>query len=77
MVEERWYTTSDAARRLRMGVRGIRRLIRRGELKATWIGGSAGYRIKESDLEEFVRRRAGPSDMIDWARNDGKGSPAR
>ena len=58
MTEERWYSTSDVARRLVMPVRGVRRLIRGGELKASWIGGSAGYRIKPSDLEEFLQRRA-------------------
>ncbi len=62
MAEERWYTTSGVARRLGMPVRGVRRLIRGGELRASWIGGSAGYRIKESDLEKFLRRRARPPD---------------
>ncbi len=56
-MEDRWYSTSEVGLRVGMSIRGIRRLIQRGEIRATWIGGSAGYRIKDSDLEKFLRRR--------------------
>ena len=56
-MNDRWYTTAEVAQRLGMSIEQTLRLVKGGEIKAVWIGGSAGYRISESALEMFLRDR--------------------
>ncbi len=56
-MEDRWYTTAEVAQRVGMSIRQTLRQIQGNELGAFWIGGSAGYRISESALEKFLKRR--------------------
>ena len=52
-MKKSWYSTSDVARRLGLSKRETLHLIKVGEIKVIWIGGSAGYRISESALESY------------------------
>ncbi len=56
-MEKSWYSTAEVARRVGLSKRETLQLIKGGEIKAIWIGGSAGYRISESALEKFLKGR--------------------
>ncbi len=56
-MEKSWYSTAEVARRVGLSKRETLHLIKGGEIKAIWIGGSAGYRIKASALETYLRVR--------------------
>lgn len=53
-------TTGQVAERLQLNEEHVRKLIRRGQLKASNVGGKRrpSYRIDESAVEEFLRSRA-------------------
>src|ERR1700730_2229879 len=55
MPEDHLYTAAEAASRLKVNVVTIQRWIRSGRLPAVDLGGSAGYRIREEDLEALLR----------------------
>jgi len=57
MADEALYTVDDIATRLSVHRATVRTWIKTGELVAITLGGSAGYRITQSDLEEFLRKR--------------------
>ncbi len=56
-MEKSWYSTAEVARRVGLSKRETLNLIKGGEIKAIWIGGSAGYRISESALEKLLKGR--------------------
>ena len=56
-MDDRWYTTEEVAQFLGLSIPQTLRLIRDNVLQAFWIGGSAGYRIKATALETFLRSR--------------------
>lgn len=70
MADVRWLTVRDVAEMLRVHEETVRRWIRRGELTALDLGGPrAGYRIRPSDLDDFIKtnyngitRPAGPGE---------------
>lgn len=62
MAKERLLTVEEVAEQLSVGVETVRRWIRSGEMDAIDLGGRAGYRIRESALEKFVREREKKSD---------------
>ena len=49
------YTVEEVANRLRVDVKTVRKWIRNGDLVAIDIGRE--YRIRESSLNDFIRRR--------------------
>lgn len=55
-----WLTIPQVAERLQLNEQHVRRLIRRGELKASNIGGDRrpSYRVEETAVEEFLEARA-------------------
>lgn len=56
-MEDRLLTVPEAAERLRVSEWSIRRWLRSGRLKGVRIGGSrAGWRVRESELEAFLKR---------------------
>ncbi len=57
MTQEQIYTAEEVAAILRVHPRTIHRLIKRGELDAFTISGE--YRIRQSALDEFMRRKPG------------------
>jgi excisionase family DNA binding protein len=57
MAEDPLLTVEDVARRLSVHVDSVRRWIRSGELVALDLGGAAGYRIAQSELDRFIRER--------------------
>ncbi len=59
MVETKWLTTKDVADRLNIHVETVRRWIRLEGLRVLNIGGKGGYRIREKDLNRFLRSKAG------------------
>jgi len=50
-------TVDEVAKRLSVHVDTIRRWIRSGELEAIDLGGPAGYRISQGELNRFIRER--------------------
>lgn len=59
MVETKWLTTKDVAYRLNIHIETVRRWIRLEGLHVLNIGGKGGYRIKEKDLNRFLRSKSG------------------
>ncbi len=51
--DEPLYTTKDIAKLLDISEYTVRKKIREGAIKATVVPGKSGYRISESDLEEY------------------------
>lgn len=66
-MREQWLTVAEVAAALRLHPDTVRRLLRRGELKGSFIGGRGGYRIAAADVEAFMaaakpRRRRSKKD---------------
>jgi len=57
MASKKWITTKDVADRLNIHVETVRRWVRVGALRAVSIGGKGGYRIREKDLNDFLKSR--------------------
>lgn len=55
MSDMRWLTVRDVAESLKVHEETVRRWIRRGDLVALDLGGPrAGYRVRMSDLDNFI-----------------------
>jgi len=54
-MQEKVYTTEEVAQQLRVDAATVRKWIRSGELAAIDVGGE--YRIPESSLQEFIKKR--------------------
>lgn len=54
-MEEKIFTVKQVAAQLQVDTKTVRKWIRSGELVAMDIGGE--YRIRESSLQEFIKRR--------------------
>jgi excisionase family DNA binding protein len=54
-MEEQIYTVSEIARRLKVKEKTVRNWIHNGDLVAIYLGKE--YRIRESSLQEFIRKR--------------------
>ena len=61
---ERWLTVQQVCDQLQVSDQTVRRWIKRGSLPAMNLGGKAGYRIREADLNAFLGRmsRGQPED---------------
>ena len=53
---ERLLTVDEVATRLNLHPETIRRYLQRGLLKGVKFGNRGGWRIKEADLDDFMRR---------------------
>ena len=53
---ERWVTVQQICEQLQVSDQTVRRWIKGGELPAMNIGGKAGYRIRQADLDAFIER---------------------
>ncbi len=62
--EREWVTAEDVAEYLAVAVGTVRRWIRNGELPALDLGHRAGYRIRQSDLDQFIAERYGPGGKL-------------
>ena len=61
MIEERWLTTREIAQQLQLTEYTVREWLRTGRLKGYRPGGDrAGWRVRRTDLEEFLEKTAGP-----------------
>lgn len=56
MTDENWLTVSEIAERLRVTDQTVRRWLRAGNLVGRNFGGKAGYRVKEEDFQDFLKR---------------------
>lgn len=71
-VRDAALTVDEVAARLGVTVRSVRNWIGAGELPALKFGGRVGYRVLESDLEQFMlARRIGADYLL------GLGAPGR
>jgi excisionase family DNA binding protein len=52
-----WLTVQQVCDQLQISDQTVRRWIKSGVLPATNLGGKAGYRIREVDLERFLEQR--------------------
>ena len=57
-MDERWLTVKQIAERLQVSEQTVNRWLRLGELKGIAFGGRTGYRIRESDLQEFLEAKS-------------------
>ena len=57
MANDRLLTVEEVAQMLSVHDETIRRWIRSGELVAIDLGGPAGYRIAQSELDRFIKER--------------------
>jgi len=57
MVKEIWLNTKEIAERLNIHVETVRRWLRSGILRGVYVGGKGGYRIRERDLNKFLKSR--------------------
>lgn len=55
---EEWLTVREAAAKLKVQIITIRRAIKRGQLKASKLGGRTGYRISPQALQDFMEARS-------------------
>jgi excisionase family DNA binding protein len=55
---ERWLTVQQVCDQLQVSDQTVRRWIKAGSLAATNLGGKAGYRIREADLNAFLEQMA-------------------
>jgi excisionase family DNA binding protein len=60
MSNKEWTTTQEIAERLGIHVETVRRWLRTGSLRGVYVGGKGGYRIRQNDLEEFLRSKENP-----------------
>ncbi len=58
MTREHIYTAEEVARILRVHLRTIHRMIKRGELEAFTV--DREYRIPQSALDDYIARRSRP-----------------
>lgn len=61
MPKEVLYTVDEVAAQLSVHPETVRNWIKTGQLIAINLGGSAGYRISEADLADFLRKRRSTS----------------
>jgi excisionase family DNA binding protein len=57
MEYERMLTVKEVAERLRVHVGTVRRWLEEHELRGVKLGGQAGWRIRESEVERFLKER--------------------
>ena len=57
MTKETWLNTKEIAERLNIHVETVRRWLRSGMLRGVLVGGKSGYRIREHDLDRFLKSR--------------------
>lgn len=55
MTNERWFTVSDIAELVRVQERTVRKWLREGRLAGLNFGGKTGWRVKESELDAFLK----------------------
>jgi len=55
-AEEQLLTAEQISDRLQVHIETVRRWIRSGELPGLMFGRRGGYRVKEVDLQEFLKR---------------------
>lgn len=56
MVVEKLMTPEEAAKALSMSVLTVKKWLRSGKLKGVKIGSRGDWRVKETDLEEFIKQ---------------------
>ena len=64
MTQERWLTVAEIVERLQVHEQTVRRWLRAGRLPGRNLGGRAGYRVRERDLDVFL---SGQIDQVDAA----------
>lgn len=57
-MQEAMYTVKEVADKLKVSDRQVRKWVEQGELSVFRIG-IRGYRIPESSLNEFIKKRTG------------------
>lgn len=56
---DEWLTTQEAAGIIKISRVHLLRLVREGKIEAALIGGSAGYRFRRADVQQFITDRVG------------------
>lgn len=58
MAHETWYTVREVAALLKVHPETVRDWLRAGRLNGVGFGGRTGWRVAESELNDFLRREA-------------------
>jgi excisionase family DNA binding protein len=56
-MDEQWLTVEQIAEQLQVSDQTVRRWLRSKALAGLNLGGKAGYRVRPSDLEQFIAER--------------------
>jgi excisionase family DNA binding protein len=65
---DEWLTVDEVAGELKVNVETVRRWIRAGDLPVLDLGGpKTGYRIRRSELDQFIAQRYGPQGKTEAA----------
>lgn len=56
MNDEQWLTVNDVAEKLSVNEGTVRRWLRTKKLKGKHLGGKAGWRVSESEVERFMNQ---------------------
>ncbi len=62
MANDTFLTVDEVAQRLNVHPDTVRRWIRAGEINALSLGGPAGYRIPQAELDRFIKERMSKRD---------------
>ena len=57
MMEERMFTVREVADHFRVTATTVRRWLESGDLRGVKLGDRAGWRVRESELERFLKER--------------------
>jgi excisionase family DNA binding protein len=61
MPDDPLLTVEEVAQQLGVHVETVRRWVRSREIESINLGGPAGYRIRQSALDKFIRDRTNPA----------------
>jgi excisionase family DNA binding protein len=56
-VDEQWLTVEQIGEQLQVSGQTVRRWLRIKDLPGLNLGGKAGYRVRRTDLEQFIAKR--------------------
>lgn len=57
MTSEQFLTVAEVAQQLRVSDEAVRVWLRKGDLRGVSLGRKAGWRIRPSELDRFIRAR--------------------
>jgi excisionase family DNA binding protein len=76
VMDDRMLTLQQVAEWMQVHEETVRRWLRNGDLAGINLGGKSGYRIRESEVEAFLKRREEASKSLAESNPGEAGSPS-